>query len=259
MKNEIMTISGVRGYLDENGVAQLSLEDVSRGLGFTRIAASGNEVVRWERVREYLQQYNVPTSGHGVGKEGLPVYVPENIFYKLCFKAENKTAIDFQNLVTDEILPSIRRHGLYATEDTIERMLDDPDVLIKTLLRLKEEQQQRKVLETRIEEDKPYTEFAHSIANSSDSIYVGDFAKLACNSGINIGRNRLFKWLRDRNYLMENNKPYQKYVDQGLFEVKEYCVHTVYGDMNEFTTLVTGKGQMSLMEALRRELSGEAV
>ncbi|WP_051236422.1 BRO-N domain-containing protein [Paenibacillus pinihumi] len=107
--SELLTISGVRGYVDDKGVAQLNLEDVARGLGFTQRAASGNEVVRWERVNKYLTDFGIiPTSGDG--------YIPENIFYRLAMKAKNAVAEAFQAEVADEILPAIRRHGMYATD-----------------------------------------------------------------------------------------------------------------------------------------------
>ncbi|WP_232289109.1 hypothetical protein [Paenibacillus sp. Aloe-11] len=72
--------SRVRGFIDGNGTAQLNLEDVSRGLGFVRSVASGNEVVRWERVRGHLRDFGVPISGYDgdVGKEGLPEFIAEN-------------------------------------------------------------------------------------------------------------------------------------------------------------------------------------
>jgi prophage antirepressor-like protein len=107
--NKIMIINNVRGYQDENGVAQLNLEDVSRGLGFTE-NKSGVEYIKWRRVREYLLEFGFATSGEN---EKLPEYIPENIFYKLCFKAKNEIARKFQDIVTDEVLPSIRRTGSY--------------------------------------------------------------------------------------------------------------------------------------------------
>lgn len=187
--------------------------------------------------------------------------IPEGDIYRLIIKASEQSrnptikekATRFESWLFNTVLPSIRKHGLYATDETIERILDDPDFGISLLTRLKEERQKCAALEEQIKENQPYTEFAKSIAGSSDSIYVGDFAKLACNSGINIGRTRLFKWLRDNAYLMDDNKPYQRYVDQGLFIVKENRVHTVRGDMIKFTTLVTGKGQMALLDALQKE------
>ena len=99
-------ISGVSCY-EQDGTAYLRLEDVARGLGFTRTAASGNEVIRWERVDGYLREIGVPTCGHGD-------FIPENVFYRLAMKAKNETAEKFQALVADEIIPSIRKTGSYT-------------------------------------------------------------------------------------------------------------------------------------------------
>ena len=110
MENKLITVSGVTGYIDENGTAQLNLDNVARGLGFTQIAASGNEAVRWERVNKYLEEFGfIPTSGDGG-------FIPENIFYRLAMKASNKTAIDFQCKIADEILPAIRKTGTYISK-----------------------------------------------------------------------------------------------------------------------------------------------
>ena len=98
-------ISGVSCY-EQDGTAYLKLEDVARGLGFTRTAASGNEVVMWSRVDGYLSDLGVHTSVH----DG---FIPENIFYRLAMKAKNETAEKFQALVADEIIPSIRKTGGY--------------------------------------------------------------------------------------------------------------------------------------------------
>lgn len=112
MNNKNLTpvlISGVYCY-EESGVAYIRLEDAARGLGFTQIANSGNEVVRWERVRKYLAELGIPTSGDG----NLPEYIRENIFYRLCMKANNETAQKFQALVCDVILPTLRKTGSYS-------------------------------------------------------------------------------------------------------------------------------------------------
>lgn len=128
-------ICGVDCY-EQNGVAYLRLENVARGLGFTQIARSGNEVVRWERVRKYLEELGVPTCGDDD-------FIPENIFYRLAMKAKNETAEKFQALVADEIIPSIRKNGIYATNNVIDEILNNPDFGIELLTKLKKERQAR--------------------------------------------------------------------------------------------------------------------
>lgn len=91
---DIMIVDNVKGYIDENGTAWLDAEAVARGWGFTQIAKSGNEVVRWECVNGYLKEFGfIPTSGDGI-KQGD--FLPENMVYRLGFKANNQKAQAFQ-------------------------------------------------------------------------------------------------------------------------------------------------------------------
>lgn len=106
--SEVMNISGVDCY-EKGGTAYLRLETVARGLGFTETAASGNECVRWRTVRKYLDDLGIAGSCDGK----LPEFIPENIFYRLAMKAKNETAERFQAKVADEIIPSIRKTGMY--------------------------------------------------------------------------------------------------------------------------------------------------
>jgi len=107
---ELLTINGVQAYIDENGTAQLNLEDVARGLGFTTVATSGNECVRWQRVFDYLKSFGTCVEN----EVNVPEFIPENIFYRLAMKAKNETAEKFQAIVADEILPAIRKTGAYS-------------------------------------------------------------------------------------------------------------------------------------------------
>ena len=106
----------------------------------------------------------------------------------------------------------------------------------------------------KIEEQKPLVEFANKVSDSSNLIDMGEMAKLLKDEHINIGRNRLFQWLRSNNILMSNNVPYQRYIDGGYFEVKESVYETPYGTKTQITTKVTGKGQIYITEKLRKEL-----
>lgn len=151
-KLNIENICGVDCY-EKDGTAYLKLETVARGLGFTQIAASGNEVVRWERVKKYLSELGIPTSGDGVK---LPEFIPENIFYRLAMKAKNATAEMFQAKVADEIIPSIRKHGIYATDHVIDKILENPDFGIELLTKLKEERAEKERLQQELDRGKDW-------------------------------------------------------------------------------------------------------
>lgn len=143
--NSVQLFCGVRG-LERDGVAYLHIEDVARGLGFTQIAASGNACVRWERIDRHLSELDfIPTSGDGQNPHDY--YIPENVFYRLCMKAKNAVAEAFQAKVADEIIPAIRKTGVYATDNFIERTLNDPDWAISVLQAVKHEREQRELAE----------------------------------------------------------------------------------------------------------------
>ena len=100
-----------------------------------------------------------------------------------------------------------------------------------------------------IERMKPKEIFADAVATSKQSILIGQLAKLICQNGHEIGQQRLFRWMRDNGYLMKHgsnyNMPMQRYVEQGLFEIKESAVTNPDGSVRMTkTTVVTGKGQV---------------
>ena len=106
-----------------------------------------------------------------------------------------------------------------------------------------------KSLAEKIEADRPKTIFADAVSASHTSILIGDLAKLICQNGYQIGQKRLFQWMRDNGYLMvsgsSRNMPKQKYVEQGLFEIKESNVQNPDGSVRiTRTTKVSGKGQL---------------
>lgn len=139
--NKLQIIKGIECFSDENGMIQLKLENVARGLGFTQIK-NDVEYIRTDRVTSYLTSFGFSPQ---LGKEE---FIPEPIFYMLAMKAESEQAKKFQKIVAYEILPSIRKHGLYAIDD----LLDNPDLLIKAATQLKEERAAR--LEAEKQKDK---------------------------------------------------------------------------------------------------------
>lgn len=236
--NEIMTIQGIPCY-EKDGIAYLNLETVARGLGFTRIATSGNEVVRWERVEGYLKELGVPTCGHDA-------YIPENIFYRLAMKAKNETAERFQAMIADEVVPAIRKHGGYLTPAKVQEVLTDPDTIIRLATQLKESREKALKLEA-INSDltvqnqiyKPKAEYFDQIV---DRNLLTNFRETAKQLGI---KERAFVgFLLDHKYIYRDKKgklmPYAE-KNNGLFELKE-AVNEKSG-WGGTQTLITPKGR----------------
>lgn len=176
-------------------------------------------------------------------------FIPESDLYRLVFSSKLPTAEKFTDWVTDEILPTIRKHGAYMTPDVIERTLTDPDYIIQLATTLKDEQQKRKALEAQAEENRPKVLFADSVAASHTSILIFDLAKILKQNGVDIGGHRLFDWMRENGYLVrrngsDHNMPTQRSMEMGLFEVKETTVSHSDGHISvNKTPKVTGKGQ----------------
>ena len=179
--NEILQIKNVHGFLDKKtGTAWLNAGDVARGFGFTKLETKNGvkyESVRWARVNEYLRSFGFRPN---VGEDD---FLPENMVYRLGFKASNETAQKFQAILADEVLPAIRKHGGYLTKEKMEEALLNPDVLIKLATQLKSERDARKQAEQLIESQKPKVIFAEAVSTSKDGILVGMLAKLLHQKG----------------------------------------------------------------------------
>lgn len=191
--------------------------------------------------------------------------VNEYGLYSLILKSRKPEAKEFKRWITHEVIPSIRKHGAYMTPETLEKTISDPDFLIGLLTNLKEEkakrvkaEQERNQLIEQQKADLPYTSFGKVVSNSTGAISIGAFAKMLYDKhGINIGRNKLFAWLRSHGYLIsggrEHNNPKQTYLEQGLFVVKPTVVSRTEGDVEKLTPLITGKGQIKIAELLIKE------
>lgn len=190
-----------------------------------------------------------------LGGEQQMLVVSEPGLYALVLKSRKPDAKRFRRWVIHDILPTIRKHGAYLTDAKIEEVLLNPDTIITLATQIKEERQKRFLAEQQVQEMKPLAEFADHVSNTKDLIDVGRMAKLLHDEHIDIGRNKLFQWLRDNRILMKNNTPYQSYVDGGYFKVRESTQDTAYGSKIYTTTYVTGKGQIYITERLRKELT----
>lgn len=192
------------------------------------------------------------------GKQNMSI-INESGLYALIFGSKLESAIRFKHWVTSEVLPSIRKHGAYMTNEVIERTLTDPDYLIQLATALKNERkakelekQRRKQAEKTIEQQKPLVEFANQVSDTTDLIDMKTMAKLLKDNNINIGRNRLFEFLRMKKILMKDNQPYQQYVDAGYFKVNEYTYTNSLGKTKtNRQTFITGKGQLYITKKVK--------
>ena len=203
-------------------------------------------------------QNTTPSIKDSMGREQYPTWINESGLYALIFGSKLESAKRFKHWVTSEVLPSIRKHGVYA----IDQLLDNPELAIKAFTALKEEREKNKLLTEENKRMRPKEIFADAVASSKQSILIGQLAKLICQNGHPIGQNRLFEWLRNNGYLMKYgsnyNMPMQRYVEQGLFEVKESSVTNPDGSVKlTRTTKVTGKGQQYFINKFLKGVANE--
>lgn len=222
-----------------DGQVYFNAEQSAIGLGITS-TSNGYTNVRWSRINDYL---NSATSGRKISKGD---FITEPQFYKLAIKANNPVAEKFQDWVTSEVLPSIRKHGAYMTDKKAFDVVHNANGLADLL---QQAANQLKAKDIQIAEMKPKALFADSVAASHTTILIGELAKILRGNGINIGGNRLFRWMRGQGYLISRkgtdyNTPTQKSMDLGLFKIKESTViHSDGSTSIRKTTKVTGKGQ----------------
>lgn len=191
------------------------------------------------------------------GQNRNMIIINESGLYSLILSSKLPQAKEFKRWVTSEVLPAIRKHGMFATDE----LLDNPDFAIATLQKLKEEREAKKLLEAQIEADKPKVLFADAVSASQSSILVGELAKLIKQNGVDIGATRLFEWLRNQGYLIKRkgrdwNMPTQKSAELGLIRIKETSITHSDGHITvNKTPLVTGKGQQYFINKFLDQVS----
>lgn len=195
-----------------------------------------------------------------LGRTQQATFVTESGLYDVIIRSDSEKAKPFRKWVTSEVLPSIRKHGAYMTQETLEKALTSPDFLIQLATNLKEEKQKRikaeqkaEIAEQKIQQDAPKVLFADAVSTSQRSCLVAELAKILQQNGVNIGQNRLFRWMRENGYLCQKgdyyNQPTQKAMKLGLFELKKTSITKPDGSvLVTTTTKVTGKGQIYFVE-----------
>ena len=207
-----------------NGEPYFCAMDITNALGYT----DGRKAVITYCKSDGVSKRN---GTDRLGRSQQYTYINERNLYALIMHSKLESAERFQDWVYEEVLPSIRKHQAYLTPDKIDEIASNPDLLIKLATNLKEERVKRAELEQQSQaqqqlliEQQPKVDFANAILASKSSILIGELAKIITQNGYTIGQNRLFKWLRDNGYLCKGgdnyNLPTQRFVEQGLFEVK---------------------------------------
>lgn len=260
MSANIEIIKGVRCYVDKDNVAQLNLEDIARGLGFTQ--TKGNvEYVRWERVYGHLVSFDFSPL---VGKDGkpipfkdctLPEYIPEPIFYLLAMKADNETARAFQHTIAYDVLPSIRRHGMYA----VDQLLDDPDLAIQAFTALKEERAKRKALEDENAQQKQLLAEFSPKASYYDVVLQTPDVMSPTQISKDYGKSAkwLNQFLHDKGVQFKQGGVwllYQKYAEQGYTKSKTETYSGNDGQQHsKLHTYWTQKGRLFIYDLLKAD------
>ena len=176
-----------------------------------------------------------------MGRKQYPVFINESGIYSLVFGSKLPNAKKFKHWVTSDVLPTIRKHGVYA----VDELINDPELAIKAFTALKEEREKNKALQEENDRMRPKEIFADAVSASDSSMLVRDLAKIIRQNGVPIGEKRFYKWLRENGYICKGStSPTQKAMELGLFEV---IIRTIdRGDglpIETKTTKVTGKGQ----------------
>lgn len=181
-----------------------------------------------------------------LGRQGEATVITESGLYAVILRSDKPNAKEFRKWVTSEVLPAIRKNGAYLTDEKAYDITHNPQSLADLLLQAGEQLKQKEII---IQEMKPKALFADAVASSKTSILIGQLAKILTQNGYQIGQNRLFEKLRSEGFLSSRkgadwNMPQQRYVEQGIFEIKE-STHIDGNGVNitTKTVKVTGKGQ----------------
>lgn len=235
----------IRVVMNESGEPMFVANDVATALGYTK---PQNAVTQHVDIDDTLKQGVIDN----MGREQQTTVITESGVYSLVFGSKLESAKKFKKWVTSEVLPSIRKHGAYMTNDTLEKAILSPDFLIQLATNLKEEQKKRSLLEKENATLKPKAALMDKIIDSGEKIDIGQTAKIL---GLPYGRNTLFKKLRELGVFFKNrNEPKQEYVDRKYFQLKERWIErNSHDSFMVVKVLVTQKG----LEFINKILDGD--
>ncbi|MCU5656436.1 phage antirepressor [Bacillus mycoides] len=194
------------------------------------------------------------------GKQNVNA-INESGLYSLILRSRKPQAKAFKKWVTGEVLPSIRKHGAYMTDQVLEQAVTNPDFAIGLLTKLKEEKEKLAAAQQQIAQRQPLVTFAEACMQSDQSLKVSEVAKLAAKHNIKIGQRQLFAKLKEWNLMFKRStEPTQPAVERGLFEITQGVKQKPSGEPFTWTTTyVTPKGQAYIIDRLKKEQEQEAM
>lgn len=233
--------------IEVNGTSMFVANDVAKALGYSNPSKATND---------HCKKAQMAWGNDSLGRRQEFKVIPEGDLYRLITHSKLESAERFENWVYEEVIPSVRKHGAYMTDEVLERAITSPDFLIRLATELKEARAAKEEVDRRntiliedVKRMKPKEIFADAVDAADTCILIGELAKILKQNGVNIGQNRLFEWMRQNSYLISRkgtdyNMPTQKSMELGLFEIKERTINNPDGSVRiTKTVLVTGKGQ----------------
>lgn len=206
-------------------------------------------------IKKVDDEEKVLNSIHTLGGNQNAWFLTEDGFYEVLMQSRKPIAKKFKKEVK-KILKDVRKNGMYATDE----LLDNPDLLIQVATQLKSEREEKRLLQLKIQEDKPKVLFAEALEVSDNTILIGELAKLLRQNGVDVGQNRLFERLRSEGYLIKKkgesyNLPTQRAMDQELLQIKTRTINNPDGSIRTTrTTKITGKGQVYFINKFKGDL-----
>ncbi|PFZ08408.1 phage antirepressor Ant [Bacillus pseudomycoides] len=255
LKNFSHNMFGNLEILIKEGKEYFPATDVAKLLGYTNPTKA---------VRDHCKDNGVTFCSVVIPEKNQTVekkFINEPNLYRLIVKSKLPQAEQFEKWVFEEVIPTIRKHGAYMTDQALEKAVTDPDFMIGLLTNLKEEKQKRVEAERKVLQQQPLVTFAEACMQSDQTLKVGEVAKLAMKQGIKIGQKRLFDKLREWGLMFKNStEPTQKGCERELFEVSQGVKKKPNGEAFTWTTTyVTPKGQAYIIDRLKKEMEQEAM
>lgn len=241
------TFGDIRIAVNEKGEPLFCLLDVCKALELTNPSQVKTRLDSSNLISVEVTTKSANRHGEFTRTTSM-TYIGEANLYRCIFQSKKEEAKTFQNWVFGEVLPQIRKTGGYIPVSAED---DEKTVLAKALGIMKRTLEEKNRL---IEEQRPMAELGRQVSGSKENIMVGEMAKILYENGIEIGRRRLFKWLRENGYIFKQSRePMQKWIERGIMAVKECWISTDHGMELAVTPMITGKGQQHFLQIFLHE------